>query len=130
AAGTGASRTPALSEDGRWLAFVSAAPNIVSTISLTAHGPRQGGDTDQIVGEALDAPGAVSGPGGSAPEVISQSSSGEPGSAASDAPTLSGDGSVTGFQSTAQNLAPGTNPGDNVFTVQAGGGAGLTRPPA
>jgi hypothetical protein len=129
AAGSGASTKPALSGDGRRLAFVSEAPNIVSVISLLTHaGPRQGGDTSQVVGEALDTPGAVSGPSGSAPEVISQSSTGEPGSAASDAPTLSGDGSVTGFQSAAPNLAPGTNPGDNVFTVQAGGRARLTAP--
>src|SRR5262249_61734113 len=103
-------------------------PNVGRAVSLAAHGPRQVGDTDQVVGEALDAPGAVSGPSGSAPEVISTSSSGEAGSAASDAPTLSGDGSVTGFQSTAPNLAPGTTGTGDVFTVQAAGRARLTAP--
>jgi streptogramin lyase/Tol biopolymer transport system component len=128
AAGTGASTKAALSGNGRRLVFVSQAPNIVSAVSLTAHGPRQGGDTSQVVGEELDAPGAVSGPSGSGPEVISTSSSGVPGSDASDAPAVSGDGSVTGFQSTAPNLVPGTTPGINVFTVQAGGRARLTAP--
>src|SRR5262249_57659035 len=60
AAGSGASTKPALSSDGRRLAFVSEAPNIVSVISLLTHaGPRQGGDTSQVVGEALDTPRAL-----------------------------------------------------------------------
>jgi Tol biopolymer transport system component len=87
---------PALSHDGRFLAFFSSATGIVPGVSGTQVYVR-----DRTAGSTV---------------VASVSSSGVPGNlGASASPSISGDGGIVAFVSSATNLVPGSS-GLNVFT--------------
>jgi Tol biopolymer transport system component len=88
----------AISRDGRWVAFVSYASNLVAR------------DTRRVPEIFLrDRASAKT-------YLVSQSSSGHPGNAASAAPVISADGRYIGFASLATNLVPGdTNGTADVF---------------
>ena len=87
---------PALSHDGRFLAFFSSASGIVSGVSGTQVYVR-----DRTTGSTV---------------VASVSSSGVPGNAGPvSPPSISGDGNIVSFVSSATNLVPGSS-GFNVFT--------------
>lgn len=126
--GLGASFSPVISADGRWVAFTSYAPNLVL------------GDLNGLTGDGSDVflhdlvtqrTVKVSTP-------PSGSANGE-----SDFPSISADGRYVAFDSTASNLVPGDENGtgdvfvwdrlgsslrrigSNVFTGQADAGSGL-----
>ncbi len=97
----GASANPAISEDGRFVAFTSQATNLAvedadTTTDVYVHD--RDSDGDGIFDEA----GAVS------TRLVSRSSSGEKGNRISGtgAPTISADGRLIGFESLADNLVP------------------------
>jgi Tol biopolymer transport system component len=98
AAGNYSSRDPSVSADGRYVAFVSEADNLVP------------GDTnlqsDIFVHDRLS--GAI--------ERVSVDSSGNQGNTNSDTPSISADGRFVAFESYADNLVPGdTNHRRDVF---------------
>lgn len=88
AKGDGASRAPAISADGRFVAFVSAATNL---------SPAKPDAVDGVFLRDLQQ-GTTT--------LVSRSSTGEPADAGSDSPAVSGDGGVVAFESEATNLAP------------------------
>ncbi len=96
--GNGVSTSAAMSADGRWVAFTSAASNLVSGDTNAA--------TDVFVRDRLT--GAV--------ERVSVSSSGAQANGASELPTISADGRFVSFRSLASNLVSGdTNNAWDIF---------------
>lgn len=96
--GNGDSSSPALSADGRYVAFASAASNLVSGDTNSA--------TDIFVHDR--ATGQTS--------RVSISSGSQQGNGSSIEPALSADGEVVAFSSSASNLVPGdTNNNSDVF---------------
>jgi RHS repeat-associated protein len=96
--GNGASTSAAMSADGRWVAFTSAASNLVSGDTNAA--------TDVFVRDRLT--GAV--------ERASVSSTGAQANGASELPTISADGRYVAFRSLASNLVSGdTNAAWDIF---------------
>lgn len=96
--GNGGSETPSISADGRYVAFESAASNLI-------RGDVNGKD-DVFVHDR------VSG----TTERVSVSSGGAEGNGGSDAPAISADGVYIAFESAASNLVAGdTNQEDDVF---------------
>src|SRR5438094_720699 len=90
---------PALSADGRFVAFVSFATNLVASDT--------NGATDVFVHDRQTG----------TTERVSVASDGAEGNAASAGPTLSADGRFVAFHSAATNLVPGdTNGATEVFT--------------
>jgi Tol biopolymer transport system component len=89
--------TPALSADGNFVAFVSAAGNLAPG---NKSGIAQVYLRDQAKGKT---------------ERISQSAGGESGDGWSYQPALSADGRVVVFTSLSDNLLPGAGPGANVY---------------
>jgi Tol biopolymer transport system component len=107
ARGNGASAAPALSADGRFVAFQSSASNLVGTCGA--------GGLQVYVRDRVSATTTCE----------SAAPGGAPGNGPSRAPSLSGDGYVVAFQSTATNLAPPcTNGIDQIFVRNRA--AGLT----
>lgn len=92
-----AANAPALSADGNFVAFVSAAGNLATG---NKSGVAQVYLRDQATGKT---------------ERISQSAGGEPGDEWSYQPALSADGRVVAFTSLSDNLLPGAGPGANVY---------------
>ncbi|HYE87777.1 MAG TPA: nidogen-like domain-containing protein [Vicinamibacterales bacterium] len=98
--GNGASTQPAVSGDGRMVAFISAATNL-DTSTVDSNG---------------QADLHVRGLNTTAPLRLSSTESGEQANAAANRPALNFDGSLITFDSTAGNLAPGAVGGQrNVF---------------
>ena len=89
AKGDGASRAPAISADGRFVAFVSGATNL---------SPAKPDPVDGVFLRDLQR-GTTT--------LVSQSSTGQPADAGSDSPAISADGRVVAFASDATNLAAG-----------------------
>jgi len=108
--GSGISDEPAISGDGRYVAFTSAATNLVA------------GDANQVPDVFLRdlQVGATT--------LISVTTNGAFGNKLSYSPTVSSDGRYVLFCSQAQNLVPGTFTGDNLFLrdLQLGQTYGLT----
>jgi Tol biopolymer transport system component len=88
-ASNGLSITPNISADGRWIAYASRATNLVSEPTT--------GTFEQIFVTDWDS---------MTTELVSVSSSGNPGNAISFLPALSADGSQIAFKSEAFNLVP------------------------
>lgn len=109
-AGNGKSYNPAISPDGRYVAFVSLATNLVSNVSLD-------GVTPQVF--LADTCGGVTGTGCTASVfLISTPDGSTPGNAPSSNPSISEDGLYVSFTSTATNLgatAPNPNGAYEVF---------------
>lgn len=108
--GDGPSSLHTLSSDGRYLAFESLATNLVGfdgngvrDVFLRDRDPDQNGIFDEA---------------GAATSLISVTTLGAQANAASSAPSISGDGSVIAFQSTASNLANGTSGGNSQIYVR------------
>ncbi|HEU4760381.1 MAG TPA: hypothetical protein VFT91_10435, partial [Dehalococcoidia bacterium] len=107
--GTGESRHPTLSSDGRFVAFWSLAPNLVAgdtngTYDIFVH------DRDTDSDGIFDEPGEV------ATTLVSTSSGGRQGNHSSDDSAISADGRFLAFWSLATNLVPGdTNDTWDVF---------------
>ena len=98
ALGDGASSAPALSADGRWVAFTSAATNLVP------------GDTNGAADVFLFDRGAAT------VEPVSMGVGGAQANRPSDAPSLSADGRFVAFSSAATNIVPAdTNRRADVF---------------
>ncbi len=103
AQGNGDSYSPALSDDGRWVAFVSAAGNLIAGDTngepdIFVH-DRQTGQTERV----------------------NVASDGSQANGSSDAPSLSADGRYVAFISWASNLTPGdTNGVTLVHDLQTG----------
>jgi RHS repeat-associated protein len=96
--GNGTSTSAAMSADGRWVAFTSAASNLVAGDTNAA--------TDVFVRDRLT--GAV--------ERVSVSSTGAQANGASELPTISADGRFVAFRSLASNLVSGdTNNAWDIF---------------
>ncbi|MGE3310107.1 MAG: S8 family serine peptidase, partial [Limisphaerales bacterium] len=87
--GTGRSFQPSISEDGRWVAFVSAATNLVA------------GDDEGFLDVFLRDRET------DAVERVSQTRSGAGGQGDSESPSVSADGRFVAFVSSAANLVPG-----------------------
>ena len=129
--GDGPSTQATLSANGRRLAFVSRATNLyISAVPASAaFSIRQTpSDTDQVLGSDVGASGTGDDFGALSPELLSESGAGDLGGASSDSPALSADGSVTVFDSGAQNLTGGETTTQNVMAVQATGRARFTAP--
>src|SRR5690348_3425787 len=95
---TGPSTAAAISADGRFVAFQSAASNLVPG--------NTNGVSDVFVRDLQTG----------TTERVSVDSTGTPGNGASEAPSLSGDGALVAFQSQATNLVTGdTNNATDVF---------------
>jgi pimeloyl-ACP methyl ester carboxylesterase/archaellum component FlaF (FlaF/FlaG flagellin family) len=98
--GNGESYKPAISADGRFVAFTSAASNLVpGDTNATADIFVRDRDTD--ADGVFDEPGAVS------TARVSIDSAENQGNAGSDVPAISADGRHVAFTSAASNLAPG-----------------------
>jgi signal peptidase I len=94
----GSSGAPAISGDGRFVAFVSAASNLVPDDT--------NGENDVFVHDRQ----------AGTTERVSVGSAGGQADGGSEAPTISGDGRFVAFESTASNLVPGdTNGQSDVF---------------
>ena len=108
--GNGFSSEPSISADGRYVAFTSAATNLV------AH------DTNNVPDVFVDdtQTGTI--------RLVSVSTNGGFGNHLSYSPVISANGRYVLFSSEAQNLAPGTYANDNLFLhdLQAGHTYGLT----
>jgi List-Bact-rpt repeat protein/WD40 repeat protein len=129
--GDGPSTQATLSANGRRLAFVSRATNLfISGVPPPAALAIRGtpSDTDQVLGSDVGATGTGDELEVSSTETLSESGAGDLGGASSDNPTLNDDGSVTAFDSAAQNLTNGETTTQNVLTVQASGRARFTAP--
>ena len=95
-AGSGASSQPTISADGRYVAFTSVAPNLVS-----------GSNGTQIFLRDTQSSTTI---------LVSQDTLGNAGNGASNQPTISADGRYVAFTSLATTLAPTTNgSGTQVF---------------
>jgi Tol biopolymer transport system component len=114
----GDSRRPVVSRDGRYVAFESAASNLVPPGVCTGGGGFLGG--------LLGGGGSQTCTGGDSNKaddvfvydvasgkvtMVSTASDGTPGNAASDRPSISADGQKIVFQSSATNLVPGVTSG-------------------
>src|SRR5919109_3868378 len=88
----GVAAYPAISEDGRFVAFVSQADNLVSKDN--------NGNADVFVRDRLLG----------TTERVSVNSAGEEADIGGEGPAISADGRFVAFQSEAQNLVPGGNP--------------------
>jgi hypothetical protein len=98
ATASGASLNPSLSDDGRYVAFESAAPNLAPECGTVV---AQVYVRDRLTG---------------ATRCVSRGPAGEPGLGASGHPSLSGDGRRVAFESAAANLVAGcTAAGPQVF---------------
>ncbi len=111
-AGSAPSANPALSSDGRFLAFDSRASNLIGDAG-------NGGVIDVFVKD-LDA-GTV--------EVVSQGLGGVPANGQSESPAINGDGSVVAFTSSATNLSANGSgiPASAPQIMLASGAAGARR---
>ncbi|MFI5395531.1 MAG: hypothetical protein ACHQ9S_08360 [Candidatus Binatia bacterium] len=87
------SSSPSISADGNFVAFVSAATNLVPT---QTNGQKNVFVCDRTTGTA---------------ELISVSTAGVPGNSDSIVPAISGDGNIVAFKSEADNLVPHDNNG-------------------
>jgi Tol biopolymer transport system component len=92
-----AAESPAISADGNFVAFASAASNLVP------------GSTTGVAEIYLHDRTS------SKTERLSQTAQGEPANGWSYQPAISADGGVVAFTSLADNLAPGSGPGANVY---------------
>ncbi len=101
----GPSGQPSISADGHFVAFASAATNLV--VPGVAPGPAQ-----IYVFDAL----------GQAAHLVSTTPAGAPAGDASSQPSLSADGSVVAFTSKAGDLTPGVTKGMTNIFVRAGDG--------
>lgn len=98
AAGSGVSTSPSISADGRFIAFVSSASDLVPEAS---NGQVHVYVRDRVNGTT---------------ERVSVATSGEQAAAGSARPRISGDGRFVAFQNTASNLDPvGTGAGAKIF---------------
>lgn len=94
----GDSHTPAISADGRFVTFVSAAPNLVT---VDANAAADVFVHDRVTGQT---------------SLVSRTSDGAQATGASTEPSISGDGRRVAFVSSAANLgAPDTNAAPDVF---------------
>jgi hypothetical protein len=106
-AGGSQSESPAISANGRYVAFIVWGAR---SIPGASHRPPQVLLRDTCMGS--DVPAAC----GPSTTEVSVSSAGEPGDAASNAPSVSGDGRFVVFQSNASNLGTeGTKSKTNIF---------------
>ncbi len=98
----GGGESPAISSDGRYVAFVSYAPNLVATpVPPIPIFNRQVFVRDRLAATT---------------RLVSVASDGQPADYHSSNPSISGDGSLVAFQSSADNLVPGLmNHESNIF---------------
>ncbi|MFN8061436.1 MAG: hypothetical protein U0Q12_19920 [Vicinamibacterales bacterium] len=111
----GASGTPSISGDGRWVAFASFASNLVP------------GDTNGVVDvfahdRDVDANGVFDEPGATTTIRVSVAAGGAQANNLSDAPAVSASGRFVAFHSFASNLAPGLS-GSDVYRKDLATGA-------
>jgi Tol biopolymer transport system component len=94
AVSTGYSRSPAISGDGRFIAFASSATDLLpADVAPGSGGSMQVFVRDRQTGRT---------------ELVSVSPTGEAADSSADRPAISGDGRFVAFVSSADNLAPGT----------------------
>jgi Tol biopolymer transport system component len=101
----GPSQQPSLSADGRYVAFSSQASNFGPPVGT-------GRQWNVYVFDRLTGNTAL----------ISSGQGGAPANGSSTDPSISADGQVVAFASTATNLVPGTSKGVNEIFVRVGGG--------